>query len=255
MDRIELGRSIVLLAAGRGERLRPLTESTPKCLLTVGGQPVLGLILDEILRWNPIEIVVATGFMSDVVSAFVSKRAGPRAHCILNERYQEDVNIYSTHLAVERLRQPECGYLVIETDLVLDAAAWRIVFAAGRRRHSFWVTKGQYGEHLTGGILRSDPNDNITELGYVPQFDVRYMGWRKLVGILGVGPDQVAADRSTRRTAVSYRIDQYYMIPWIENLACLPCKGVDLGESVAMSFNTRESYDEARRWFAESRNG
>ncbi|MEM4782132.1 MAG: NTP transferase domain-containing protein, partial [Halalkalicoccus sp.] len=40
----------VVLAAGVGSRLRPLTDGTPKTLLPVNGRPILGHILDSLLE-------------------------------------------------------------------------------------------------------------------------------------------------------------------------------------------------------------
>ena len=40
----------MILAAGRGERMRPLTDSTPKAMLTVGGRPLIEWHLEKLAR-------------------------------------------------------------------------------------------------------------------------------------------------------------------------------------------------------------
>lgn len=249
-NRALMERSIVLLAAGRGERLRPLTEHTPKCLLPLGGKPVLEAIIDQVMAWRPAEIVVVTGFLAGEVASVVRARYGTAVRCVENARYREDVNIWSTQVGVESLRRPELGYVVVETDLVMSPAAWTLVAAAARGSHSFWITRGRYGRELTGGILRCDAQANVVDLRYEPAYDARFEGWPKLLGILGVGPAETANDRAIRSAAAAERIDQYYMTPWTAHLARLPCKCVDLGELPALSFNTAESYAEARHAFA-----
>jgi MurNAc alpha-1-phosphate uridylyltransferase len=48
----------MILAAGRGERMRPLTDSTPKPLLTVGGKPLIGYHLEALARAGLRDVVV-----------------------------------------------------------------------------------------------------------------------------------------------------------------------------------------------------
>jgi MurNAc alpha-1-phosphate uridylyltransferase len=48
----------MILAAGRGERLRPLTDTTPKCLLAVGGKALIAWHLEKLARAGLTEIVV-----------------------------------------------------------------------------------------------------------------------------------------------------------------------------------------------------
>ena len=52
----------MLLAAGRGERMRPLTDSCPKPLLPVRGKPLMQWPLEALARAGVAEVVVNTDF-------------------------------------------------------------------------------------------------------------------------------------------------------------------------------------------------
>lgn len=54
----------MILAAGRGERLRPLTDHTPKPLLQVGGQPLIGHHLAALARAGITDVVINTAWRS-----------------------------------------------------------------------------------------------------------------------------------------------------------------------------------------------
>ncbi len=60
----------LLLAAGLGTRLRPLTDHTPKCLVPINGRPLLGYWLDLLAGFSP--IVINTHYLAEQVWAFVA---------------------------------------------------------------------------------------------------------------------------------------------------------------------------------------
>ena len=63
----------VIPAAGVGARLRPHTHTTPKPLLHVAGKPILGYILDEVVRLGIRKIALVVGYMGDQIVAFARK--------------------------------------------------------------------------------------------------------------------------------------------------------------------------------------
>jgi len=66
----------LLLAAGLGTRLRPLTERIPKCLVSIGGEPLLGRWLAALFADPRIErVLINTHYLPDPVNAFVAASA------------------------------------------------------------------------------------------------------------------------------------------------------------------------------------
>ena len=68
-----------LLAAGIGSRLRPITDSTPKCMLMIGDRPLLDVWLDAFDRAGVDEVLVNLHHLPDVVRHHVAARTGPPA--------------------------------------------------------------------------------------------------------------------------------------------------------------------------------
>lgn len=61
-----------LLAAGRGKRLRPLTDFVPKCLLPINGTPLLQIWLEHLERSNIDEVLINTHWLHEQVTSFVT---------------------------------------------------------------------------------------------------------------------------------------------------------------------------------------
>lgn len=64
-----------LLAAGLGTRLRPITDITPKCLLDIGGRPLLDIWLDALAKVGVDEVLVNTHHHAGQVEAYVATRS------------------------------------------------------------------------------------------------------------------------------------------------------------------------------------
>lgn len=62
----------VILAGGRGERMRPVTDFTPKPLIPIHGRPMLAHQLDQLKRLGITEVYILTGYLSEKVERFCS---------------------------------------------------------------------------------------------------------------------------------------------------------------------------------------
>ena len=59
----------VLLAAGAGERLMPLTATRPKHLIKVGGKPILQFCLEAIKKAGITEAIIVTHYMGEAIKS------------------------------------------------------------------------------------------------------------------------------------------------------------------------------------------
>ena len=70
-----------LLAAGVGSRLRPITDTTPKCMLVIDDRPLLDIWLDAFHRAGVDEVLVNLHHLPDVVCRHLATRsAAPAEH-------------------------------------------------------------------------------------------------------------------------------------------------------------------------------
>mgnify|MGYP003455624289 FL=1 len=66
----------LVLAAGRGERMRPLTDSTPKPLLQVQGRPLLQWHLQALANAGVSRVVINTAWLGEQIPAYFSDKNG-----------------------------------------------------------------------------------------------------------------------------------------------------------------------------------
>ena len=72
----------MLLAAGFGTRLRPLTDTVPKCLVPIGGKPLLEIWLERLTEVGIGPFLINTHYLADQVEAFIA-----------SSRYRDEVEI------------------------------------------------------------------------------------------------------------------------------------------------------------------
>jgi glucose-1-phosphate thymidylyltransferase len=66
----------IIPAAGIGTRLKPQTHTVPKALIWVAGKPILGFILDEVVRAGVRNVTLVTGFFAEKVEDYVRDEYG-----------------------------------------------------------------------------------------------------------------------------------------------------------------------------------
>ncbi|MDD8027260.1 MAG: phosphocholine cytidylyltransferase family protein, partial [Acidobacteriota bacterium] len=109
----------IVLCAGRGARLRPLTDDRPKCLLEVGGRTILERCL-SVLRSAGIEdILIVTGYRADMVEAGAGLRSSGVAF-VSNPAYEDTNTAVSLRIALAASPGLDC--IQINGDVLFDRA-------------------------------------------------------------------------------------------------------------------------------------
>ena len=131
----------VILAAGMAKRLRPLTDTKPKCLLEVGGKTLLQRTVDAMLSAGVTEFVVVTGYRAEMIRGFLEQNYPPSTlhpspvtlhpspsalhpspsatfTFLHNADYEHNNNIYSLWMSMKAVRGRE--FLLMDSDILCD---------------------------------------------------------------------------------------------------------------------------------------
>jgi len=103
----------IIVAAGKGNRLYPLTEDVPKCLLEVGGRTILERELELFQIFGIKDTVVISGYKSEKVRELLKEKV----RHVFNPFFQTSNSVVSLWLASRYLDKP---VLIINGDVLLD---------------------------------------------------------------------------------------------------------------------------------------
>lgn len=119
----------IVLAAGSGTRLLPLTETCPKCLVPVAGRPLLARTMDNLDDAGISELVIVAGYCEDSLREFVAARTrGPHVTFVRNEVFASTNNAYSLWLA--RVAVPG-AFVLIDGDVLYAPGVLTRLLATG----------------------------------------------------------------------------------------------------------------------------
>ena len=151
----------VILAAGMAKRLRPLTDTKPKCLLRVGERTLLERTVDAMRMAGIQEFLVVTGYRGEMIRSFLEgyARTSKVSFTFLdNTDYEHNNNIYSLWMACQKVRGSE--FLLMDSDILCDPAA--VVRIAQEQTSALAVNRHELGEEEMKVVV--DADSRITEI-------------------------------------------------------------------------------------------
>jgi len=118
----------IILSAGQGRRLLPLTERIPKCLLTVQGQSLIRWQIDALTRCGIEDIVVVVGFGADQLESRLAEFAGSqRIRTLYNPFYASTDNLVSCWVARAEMQEE---FLLLNGDTLFEMPVLERLLAA-----------------------------------------------------------------------------------------------------------------------------
>lgn len=122
----------LILAAGYGQRMRPLTDERHKTLLEIGGRTIIDRILHGLRLHGITEVYIVTGYRADELVGHVRENHPDLDFTFVhNEQYDKTNNIFSMALAFEQITF-DSDLLLIESDLVYEPAVLDRIMKSSR---------------------------------------------------------------------------------------------------------------------------
>lgn len=148
-----------LLAAGLGTRLRPITDSIPKCMVEIDDRPLLDIWLDAFDRAGVDEVLVNLHYLPDVVTAHLDSRTGtPAVRTFLEP---ELLGSAGTLRANRQWVEGEDMFLVCYADNLTSFELRALIDAHRQWRPIATLTAFHSRHPSAGGVLELSPDGQV----------------------------------------------------------------------------------------------
>ena len=164
----------ILLAAGCGTRLRPITFRIPKPLVKIKGKALIETVIESLKTRGVERYIVVTGYLSSQFEYLLEKYSG--IELVNNVEYKNTNNIGSLNLVCELLQKTTSNVFICDSDLYVRDVN---MFVADLD-HSCYFGKMVYG-HSDDWVLDVNDCGKITRVGKVgnDQFNMVGVAWFK----------------------------------------------------------------------------
>lgn len=175
----------IILAAGLGNRLLPLTEDVPKCLVQVNEVSILERELDALHRNFITEVILIVGYRKEKILGKIGcSYKGIKINYIENNKFNETNNVFSLWLAREHMKE---GCILIEGDVVFDECILADLLQTDPKK-SFWVVD-DFSVEMNGCMLSTNSSFVIQTIEIIrTQMPTVRNNSYKSVGILKISP-------------------------------------------------------------------
>ncbi|MCD4677068.1 MAG: phosphocholine cytidylyltransferase family protein [Desulfobacula sp.] len=164
-------KKALILVAGLGSRLDPLTQMLPKCMVEVNGTPILINTLNHLAANGFKQVVIVTGYMDFLITSQIGNQfKNMEIIYIKNEIFYKTNNMYSLWLAKEYLIDDN-GVLLIEGDLFFEEAVLTRLLNTGD--NSYWVVD-KFILFKEGCMLTTDEAGGIEKIDIIRHTLSRY---------------------------------------------------------------------------------
>jgi MurNAc alpha-1-phosphate uridylyltransferase len=165
----------MILAAGKGERMRPLTEKVPKPLLPAGGKPLIEHLIESLNKAGFFELVINHAWLGEQVEAALGD--GSRfGSSILYSAESEPLNTAGGIIKALPLLGEE-PFLVVNGDIWTDYSFSRLKAFSGLDELAHLVMVDNPPQHLSGDyVLDSNSYLSLIDSNQTSQKTLTYCG-------------------------------------------------------------------------------
>ncbi|MCL1987941.1 MAG: sugar phosphate nucleotidyltransferase [Firmicutes bacterium] len=154
----------IILAGGRGVRLRPYTVALPKPLMPIGEYPILEIIVRQLAFYGFTHITMAVNHQADIIKAYF----GDGSKWNLNIDYSLEEKYLSTMGPLTLVDNLPENFLVMNGDVLSDLNYKNLLETHANEKNIFTISAHKRQEKVDYGVLETNDSSMLTNFNEKP---------------------------------------------------------------------------------------
>lgn len=151
----------IILAAGYGNRMRPLTDNEHKTLLKINNITIIDNIIDSLITNSINKVVIVTGYRANELKKYLlNNYNNVNFQFVYNKDFKTTNNIFSLSLAFKKI-EIDSDIILIESDLIYDHKIIENLIKSSKKNIAL-VSK--YHSGMDGTVVKIGSKNKITEV-------------------------------------------------------------------------------------------
>jgi NDP-mannose synthase len=152
----------VMLAGGRGVRLRPFTAAFPKPLVPLGDRPIIEVLIQRLISFGITDITLTLGYLAELIKAYFQHR--PQITAQVRLRYVDEEEPTGTAGSLSSVQGLDQTFLVMNGDLLTDLDFDELVSFHHRHGAALTIAAHRRQVKIDLGVLEC--GDDYRVVGY-----------------------------------------------------------------------------------------
>jgi NDP-mannose synthase len=162
-----VSKRAIILAGGKGTRLRPYTISLPKPLVPIGDYPILEIILRQLVKYGFTEVTLTVNHLAELIQAY----CGDGSKWGLHIDYSLEEQPLSTMGPLTLIKNLPDNFLVMNGDVLTDLDFSRFYEHHTQSRNKFTISAHRRRNKIDYGVLTKNDNNQLVNFEEKPETD------------------------------------------------------------------------------------
>ncbi|MGD1098480.1 MAG: sugar phosphate nucleotidyltransferase [Bryobacteraceae bacterium] len=162
-----MSKRAVVLAGGKGSRLRPYSAVLPKPLMPVGDDPILAVILQQLAMYGFDRVTLAVNYQAEIIKAY----CGDGSRWGLKIDYSLETVPLSTIAPLKLIPDLPDDFVLLNGDVLTDADIGRLYDEHVRSGRLFTISAAERTHLVDFGVLEADSCNRLTGFQEKPKLN------------------------------------------------------------------------------------